>query len=268
VSNFLLIIIYLVLFATPAMAGDNLFNSTAAIREETLRLGDEALEVVKTPFDTEHYGMIGTLAVAGAVGVTYIFDNDIRDKVQGNKNGTLNWATDAGNILGTPLLHLGVAAAVYGGGVLAESPRLRETGEMLGEAALLADATTFVLKEAVGRARPFAGGEKGNFRPFQFKTDYDSFPSMHTASSFAMASVLAGTSEKISVKVLSYAAAAFVGFSRIYQDKHWTSDVVISAAIGELCGRVVTSLHAGKSKFMLAPQVSGNSAGLSLLARW
>jgi membrane-associated phospholipid phosphatase len=268
VSNFLLIIAYLVLFATPALAADNLFNSTAAIREEAQRLRDEALEVVKTPFDTQQYGMIGTLAVAGAVGVTYIFDNDIRDKLQGSRNSTLNRATDTGNLLGNPLLHLGVAGVVYGGGVLAESPRLRETGEMLGEAALLADATTFVLKEAVGRARPFAGGDKGNFRPFQFKTDYDSLPSMHTASSFAMASVIAGTSENISVKALSYAAAAFVGFSRIYQDKHWTSDVVLGAAIGELCGRVVTKVHAGKSKFMLAPQVSGNSAGLSLLARW
>ncbi|HEX8961110.1 MAG TPA: phosphatase PAP2 family protein [Geobacteraceae bacterium] len=258
----------LVVFAGPVPAADTVFTSTAEIRKESVRLGSEALEVVRTPADTEGYGLLGTLATAGAVGLTYVFDADIRDKVQGTRGRTLDKAADVGSIVGDPFVHLGVAAAVYGGGALAGSAKWQETGEMLGEAAILADASGFILKEAIGRGRPFAAQDKGSFRPFQFRTDYDSMPSLHTASSFAMASVLASTSESIPAKLFYYGAATFVGFSRIYKDKHWTSDVVLGAALGELCGRVVTDYHVRGKRVALVPAVSGDSAMLALQGRW
>jgi membrane-associated phospholipid phosphatase len=256
------------LLAPCAEAEDNIFNSTTAIKDGFVRLGNEAVDVVATPIDVKGYGLIGTLATAGAVGLTYVFDDDIRDKLQGTKSGALETATDVGDIIGNPFVHIGVAGVVYGGGVLAGSTKWRETGEMLGEAALLADAATFVLKQAIGRSRPSETGDKGSFRPFQFKSDFDSMPSMHTASSFAMASVMASTSENYLVKAIYYSVATFVGFSRMYQDKHWASDVVLGAAIGELCGRVVTSYHASHRKIALVPMMSGDSASLALVGSW
>lgn len=259
-----LLAISLLVFPGEVLAAENPSPFADAVRKEAGRLGDEALEVLKTPVDTENYGLVGTLAVAGAVGLTYLFDSDIRDKVQANKSGTLDTAADAGSIVGNPFVHIGVAAAVYGGGAIAGSEKWKEVGEMLGEAALLADASGFILKSAIGRGRPFATHDKGRFRPFQFETDYDAMPSLHTASSFAMASVMAATSESIGTKLLYYTLASFVGFSRIYQDKHWASDVVLGAAIGELCGRVVTGYHARGGRMALVPAVSGNSAMLAL----
>jgi len=268
--RFLMVCIVLLALSNVALADENIFNSTNALKEQTMRLGDEALEVVKTPLDTDGYGFVGTLAVTGAVGLTYVFDDNIRNKLQRTKSRGMDRATDVGSLIGDPFLHLGIAAAVYGGGIVWDSPRWKESGEMLGEAVLLADATTFVLKEAVGRGRPFVRGDKGSFRPGQFSRDYDSMPSMHTSSSFAMASVMASTSDSMATKTLYYSAATFVGFSRIYQDKHWASDVVLGAAIGELCGRIVTATHVntGKSNLSIVPLVSGDSAGLALLGRW
>ena len=233
-------------------------------------LGDEAKELIATPVDTEGYGLIGTLAVAGGVSLAYIYDGDIRDKVQSLRGKNLDRAAEAGSILGDPYLHLGLAAAVYTGGLMAESPKYREMGEMLGEAAILADATTLVLKEAIGRERPFREGDKGSFRPFQFKSDYDSLPSMHTASSFAMASVLSAASESYLAKLGYYSLAAFVGFARLEKDKHWASDVLLGAAIGELSGRIVTYTHAtkGASRVSLAPSVSSDGGMLLLVGRW
>jgi membrane-associated phospholipid phosphatase len=256
------------MFSAQAEAADNLFTSTTAIKQEAVRFGDEALEVLETPVDIKNYGLVGTLAVTGAVGLTYLFDADIRDKVQGIKGHNLDRATDFGSAIGNPFAHIGVAAAVYAGGVMTDSRKWQETGEMLGEAALLADASGILLKEAIGRGRPFVAGDKGSFRPLQFKTDYDSMPSLHTASSFAMASVMAATSENISVKLLYYGAAAFVGFSRMYQDKHWASDVVLGAALGELCGRIVTNYHTRGGTFAVIPVVSGSSAMLALQGKW
>ena len=141
---------------------------------------------------------------------------------------------------------------------------------MLGEAAILADASTLILKEAIGRARPSQNVGKGTFRPFQFRSYYDSAPSMHTASSFAMASVISATSERFSTKLLAYTAATFVGFSRMYQDKHWASDALLGAAIGELCGRVVVARHAapGGQAFTVTPTIMAGGAGLSVATSW
>lgn len=262
-------IVLIVLLSVPAAdADDTVFNSTTSIKNGFVRLGNEAVDVVTTPVDVKGYGLIGTLATAGAVGLTYVFDDDIRDKLWGSRSGTLETAADVGDIIGNPLVHLGVAGLVYGGGIVAGSPKWRETGEMLGEAAILADAASFVLKQSIGRSRPSETGDKGSFRPFQFKSDYDSMPSMHTASSFAMASVMASTSENYGVKALYYSVAAFVGFSRMYQDKHWASDVVLGAAIGELCGRVVTRYHSSRRKIALAPMLSGDVASLALVGSW
>lgn len=241
-----------------------------AVSQEVIRLGEEAGDLMVAPVAREDIGLLKTAAALGAVGLVYVFDNDIRDKLQGAKSSTLDTAADAGSIVGSPYLHLGLAAALYGGGLLADSPQYREMGEMLGEAAILADAATFVLKEAIGRARPSQNAGKGTFRPFQFRSDYDSAPSMHTASSFAMASVIAATSDSLTTKFLSYAAATFVGFSRMYQDKHWASDVLLGAAIGELCGRVVISRHAGwqKQTLTITPSVMANGAAVSIMTTW
>jgi hypothetical protein len=256
--------------ASTAWGDENIFNSVTAIREEALRLGSEAAQVATAPVDTEGYGLIGTLATAGAVGLTYIYDADIRGRVQGIKDRSVDKAADAGNVLGSPFLHIGLATALYGGAIIADSPKYKEVGEMLVESVLLADATSFVLKQAIGRARPFVAGDRGSFRPFQFRNDYDSIPSMHTASSFAMASVLSATSESFMAKLTYYAAATFVGFSRMYKDKHWASDIVLGAAIGELCGRVVTRYHGehGKSRLTLAPMATPDGVSLALLGRW
>jgi membrane-associated phospholipid phosphatase len=91
---------------------------------------------------------------------------------------------------------------------------------------------------------------------------------MHTASSFAMASVMASTTDNFGVKTLYYLGATFVGFSRMYKDKHWASDVILGAAIGELCGRVVTNYHSGNGRIAIAPLVSGDSALLALVGKW
>jgi hypothetical protein len=258
------------IFSTSARGEDNLFNSVTAIKDEAVRFGGEAALVLTTPGDTEDNGLLGTLATAGAVGLTYVYDGNIRGKVQGIKSRTLDKATDAGDILGNPFLHIGMATSVYVGAIIADSPKYKELGEMLGESVLLADATTFVLKQAIGRGRPFAAGEKDSFRPFQFKSDYDSMPSMHTSSSFAMASVLAATSESYLAKLSYYTAATFVGFSRLYKDQHWASDIVLGAVIGELCGRVVTRYHVeqGGKKLSLVPMVTGDSVSLALHGNW
>jgi membrane-associated phospholipid phosphatase len=234
------------------------------------RLLGEGADFVTTPFSVKDGNLFWTLGIAGAIGLTYAVDGDINKKLQGGVRGrTMDKITNVGELIGNPYLHIGVAALVYSGGIAAENRNWKEAGEMMAEAIALADVATLLIKEGTGRGRPVATDHKGDFKPMQFKNDYDSLPSMHTASSFAMASVLARTSDSIPVAVMSYTAATFVGFSRMYQNKHWASDVLLGAAIGELAGRVVTSYHASKgSKLVVLPGVSGDSVSMNVLYRF
>ena len=232
------------------------------------RLGHETVELARTPFQIDNGNILVTIGVSGAVGLTYVFDKDIRDKLQASKGKSLDKAADAGSQAGNPIYHLGFAALVYGGAIAADSPKWKEVGEMIGESLILADASTLLLKETTGRGRPNATQDNGDFKPLRFKNNYDSFPSMHTASSFALASVLAATSESFTLKAAYYSAATFVGFSRLYQNQHWASDVIMGAALGELCGRIVTHYHVKGQSVAIVPQILENGAGVAMVGRW
>jgi len=265
----LCVLALLILGSSPSLASEiDIISFRGEIVQGTQRLVDESIELLTTPLQVENGNVFITLGVAGALALTYAFDTQIHDKLTARSNRSMNRAAEAGSLTGDPYLHLGLAAVVYGGAILADSAKWKETGEMMGEALILADAATLIIKESSGRGRPAATSLKDDFKPFGFQRDYDSLPSMHTSSSFALASVLAATSDSIAMKAAYYGAATFVGFSRMYQNKHWASDVLLGAVLGELCGRVVTSYHVGNKKMALAPQTLDGGAGLALVGKW
>lgn len=254
-------------FATVAPAAETVFSSGAAVQEELARVADEGKLFVEGP--VRPY-FAASAAVAGLFTVTYLYDQDIRSDLAGVHSGPLTTFTDFGSaVVGNPFVHLGVAATLYGAGALADSPRVVRLGQEMGEALFLADGASLVLKQAIGRGRPNTGSGNSRYRPLQFKTDYDSLPSMHTASSFALAHVLSSNTESLAGKVLCYTAASFVAFSRLYQNKHWASDVILGAAIGELAGNSVTRYYALQSgKLALAPTAVGGAPALALTGQF
>jgi membrane-associated phospholipid phosphatase len=266
-----LLIAFLICFcmAMPAQGDDsNKLTVAGELSSGLKRLAGESSDFITTPLQIGNCNICITAGVLGATALAYSYDKDIQHSIKPNQNSKIKSASEAGSLLGDPYIHIGAALLVYGGGIVADSPKWKQTGEMIGEALILADASTLLIKEAAGRGRPDVSRAKGDFKPFGFKTDYDSFPSMHTSSSFAMASVLAATSESYVVKSACYLAASFVGFSRIYRNRHWTSDVLFGAALGELSGRTVTNFHASGKRFAISPISINNGAGLAMVGTW
>jgi membrane-associated phospholipid phosphatase len=126
------------------------------------------------------------------------------------------------------------------------------------EALVVGQFVSGVLKVALGRARPYISTDT-NPGSFAFgrgskNSDFQSFPSGHATAAFAAAAAVSSeTSEwwpetRWIFGTILYGGAAFVGLSRMYDDKHWASDVVMGAAVGTFAGLKVTRFnhtHAG-----------------------
>lgn len=109
-----------------------------------------------------------------------------------------------------------------------------KTAYLGANAIVYAGIITQILKITLGRARPYAGeGDPGSSLRFAgptLKSGYDSMPSGHAATAFALATVLADRYPKY--KTAFYMMATLVAISRVYEGVHWPSDVFFGAAIG------------------------------------
>ena len=151
---------------------------------------------------------------------------------------------EAGAFVGGTPFQLGAAIATYGLGRAFNNSRIARAGADLIQAQLIAETLTMGIKQATRRARPEGSGY--------------SFPSGHTAVSFASATVLQHHfGWKIGIP--AYAVAAWVGTSRIQTKRHYLSDVAFGAALGTVAGRSITVNRRHGVSLGLAP-VNGGGA--------
>ena len=189
--------------------------------------------------------------LAGFVGATvamFPFDRRVTEWVRSERfigNATLNRVEHTLDFLGGPA-PLMIGGVLYVTGRIAGLPRAAHLAVHTSEAVIVGIATAGTLKMLLGRARPYVSADT-NPANFGFARgvsgdDYQSFPSGHASVSFAVAAaVTAETAEwwpgaRWVVGPALYGGAALVGLSRMYDDKHWASDVVMGAAIGTFAG--------------------------------
>ncbi len=96
-----------------------------------------------------------------------------------------------------------------------------------------------IIKNMVNSPRPklyFEPGTYLNFIDGVSKSGYSSFPSGHTATAFAIATVLVLTMKNKNWQLLILSAAVLVGYSRVYLAQHFLIDVTIGALLGCISG--------------------------------
>jgi membrane-associated phospholipid phosphatase len=158
-------------------------------------------------------------------------DQTIENHVPTNKS-TVSHAGTASNA-GVAVL-TAAGAGLFLLGHIQDNDQRRETGILAGEAAIGALVDTEVFKYAAGRERPFTGTSPG-----RFFVGGDSFPSLHSSVSWAIASVIAHEYPGPLTQLLAYGTAGGVSAARWAGQKHFFSDVAIGAALGWYMGRQV-----------------------------
>jgi membrane-associated phospholipid phosphatase len=119
------------------------------------------------------------------------------------------------------------------------------------QATSLTMAAVSLLKVATGRGWPNSGGDPRaadrlshpenakDFEPFS-GLDKIAWPSGHTAVSFAAAAAVRASMPRDSfARYLLYPIAVGVGVGMVWNDHHWSSDVVSGALLGEAIGGAV-----------------------------
>ena len=153
----------------------------------------------------------------------------------------------AGQTIGAATTQLAAAFATYSIGRVTGHPKVAMIGADLARAQFVSQAMTQVIKLGTGRTRPDGTSL--------------SFPSGHSASAFATATVL---QRHLGWKagIPAYAVASYVAASRIQGQRHYFSDVAFGAAIGMVAGRTVT-IGRGNARFAVSPAAAPGGAGVN-----
>ena len=161
------------------------------------------------------------------------------------------------------------AASVYGLNAIGIEGKhgFKERSIILATSYLLVTGTVLTLKSVTRIERPDG-------------TSFNSFPSGHTATAFAGAEFLwqEYKDQSIWYGISGYLVASGTGIFRIYNDRHWLTDVAAGAGIGILCTKTAYWLYPRiqemlfkketSTKLLMAPFYNGKQFGIGLNCRF
>ncbi|MGH7541204.1 MAG: phosphatase PAP2 family protein, partial [Gemmatimonadota bacterium] len=173
-----------------------------------------------------------------ALGGLLILDHPVRRATRDLQGGTADDVARAGRWLGDwersgPYL----LAATFAVSVGTQGGSGFGYGAAVTLGVLAGSLGNEALNVAVGRGRPNADKGPWRFDPF---SGHASFPSGHTALGFALAGAIDEATEGWAPAAAAYAVATLTGLSRVYDDKHWASDVAAGALVGAWTARLAT----------------------------
>ncbi|MBQ4913751.1 phosphatase PAP2 family protein [Maribacter sp. MMG018] len=168
----------------------------------------------------------------GGTAIIYLVDTPVSDYLRDIKQDVPEVIRDYGFEYGSPSYNYMVTGGVYLTGLAIKNEKLRRTGVLLIASASSAGLLQQILKSAVGRARPLSGKSKDTFNPFWAgDKKYHSFPSGHAILAMTNAHAIAKQFSNIWVKTGIYTLGSIPGISRLWEGKHWLSDVALGMAI-------------------------------------
>ena len=196
----------------------------------------------------------------GATALLSRYDDDIalasqQPRYKNDRN--TNFALKVSKVNETTLTVAGILT--YGIGRLTKARTVSDVALHATESVVLASLASQIIRGPLGRARPYEVKDSNQY-DFQFGAGFRrgeagfkrrSFPSIHTSSSMAVATVLTMELHRRRpgatpfAAPLLYAAGLLPGLVRIQLDQHWASDVAAGAFMGVLSGyKVVSYSHA------------------------
>jgi membrane-associated phospholipid phosphatase len=210
--------------------------------------------------------------VAGVTGVFFVLDDEINAEIKDNRSSTTDAFFDVFEPFGNSAITIPALIGFYMYGRFGENEKVERTALLASESFLVTSLFTGVLKIGMGRVRPSEVGASANtfHAPWADGAGH-SFPSGHTSTAFAIATVIANEYENVPLLApISYGIASLTALSRLNDEKHWASDIVFGAALGYFTSKTILKLHNNKKgrHFTIYPRVDQRGGGLVLSTRF
>jgi membrane-associated phospholipid phosphatase len=192
----------------------------------------------------------GGLAL-GTAALLSVWDPDIAQSSQTSRfqdSSVIRFANRASKVNETTLTAGGIL--IYGIGRLTKSRTTADIALHATESVVLASVASQLIRGPLGRTRPHvtSGSDQYDFQPFKGFRNFKNraFPSIHTSSSMAVATVLTMETHRRKpgatpfVAPLLIGAGLLPGLARIQLNQHWASDIFAGAFMGVFAGYKVT----------------------------
>jgi membrane-associated phospholipid phosphatase len=188
------------------------------------------------------YWLIGIVIAAIVMVAAFYFDEPVRNFMAHHQNGAVHNFMHKVSRFGDWPEHFALGLVLAGIAWWRGSKKWTRIFLAMLAALAIAGLVGRGIKIATGRARPSVRAEEVWNR---FSTKYHAFPSGHVAASTAFFGVLFFANRRAGLACL--AIPILIGFSRMYLNAHYLSDVVFAAILGLLCAILVERLSLPQS---------------------
>ena len=251
-----LILLFVICYQSTANSQQPMANSLLS-KSYLKSYWNSGLTVLSQPlhYDWKDWTVVGGVAVATTL--AFVYDDEIYNLVDRtfseNQSNTISKCTD---VFGEEYFILPSVALTYAISAINKDNRLRNVSLAVLQSFVYAEVASAGLKVLTCRERPTANNQQPTVNGQQstansqtwhgpFATfESTSFPSGHAMRSFALATTVAGFyPEKKWVGIVSYSLATMTSVGRVAGKEHWTSDVIVGAALGYFIGRGVVKFN-------------------------
>lgn len=213
-------------------------------------IGQDELHILKSPFSKK--AIKWDVLVVGATAVLIANDESVLYQASPGWHNSSIWASNSA-LAATAL----TAGGIYLDGVITKDDHAQEVGIRSAESTIDAMILYGAMKAIFARQRPFTGEGEGKF--FSGNWTNGSFPSGHSAFTWAIASTVAHEYHNHWLQLAMYGLAGTVSVTRVTAREHFPSDVFVGSILGYGIGTYVAhkpSSTAGvhsQSKFKTVP---------------
>ena len=203
---------------------------------------------------------------AGITGGLLPLDNTVRDVVHDNKTASLDDGLNTvRTITGAGAYYFAASGAIFGSGLIVQNEKLADSGFLAFESVAYAGGLEEGLKFVTGRKRPNSARNQFQFQGPSGRGFNSSFVSGESTVAFAFASSVSEVWQNPWVTWPLYMFAGAVGAQRITDNKHWLSDVVGGAFLGEAVGKTIVRMHYSHDvEGKVVPYVADHTVGLQV----
>jgi len=191
------------------------------------------------------------------------YDDDIQKYVQ--KRRTSSMDRFSANYLepwGSGYYSMSTMALFYLYGSAFKKNRIKKVAMLGVKTYIVTGFMVLFPKNLLGRHRPYQDNPANPYSWNGFLGGR-SFVSGHTTSIWGVSTIVASEyKDKPLVPVICYTIASLSSFSRIYDNKHWLTDVLGGAFFGYAMGKLI--YNANNWKLKVIPYSNGNNVGLDI----